>query len=327
LLVGLASLLTACGQDLPQDTFDPHGSVARQLDRLINPVFLIAALVFVLVEGLIVYVVIKFRRRSEDEAPRQVEGNIKAEIGWTIAPGVLLAIIGILTIGTIFDINTRPGGDALQVKVTGHQWWWEYEYKAESIVTANELHIPTGRKVDIELTSDDVIHSFWVPKLAGKLDAVPGRTNRMVIDAFEPGTYFGQCAEFCNISHANMRLTVVAHSPADFAQWVRDNTNGPAPIPSASDTSNAAAGAALFRSKGCSSCHAVEGFSAGAVGPDLTHLFQRSTFAGAIFDLNEQNLRKWLRNPPEEKPGSIMPNLNLSEDEIGKLIAYLETLN
>jgi cytochrome c oxidase subunit 2 len=318
-------LLTACSnQRMPQDTLDPQGPIARKLDRLINPVFVVAGVIFVLVEVLVVYVVVRFRRRSDDEAPVQVHGNSKLELAWTIAPALILFAVAVGTLGTIAAINRTPTGhEVVNVDVTGHQWWWEYRYPAENITTANELHIPVNRPVAITLRSKDVIHNFWPPKLAGKIYAIPGRENHMVVQADKPGTYYGQCAEFCGTSHANMRLRVIAHSGADYDRWVAANTLTPTPP---DGTSEAAAGAALFRQKGCASCHTVDGYAKGQVGPDLSHLQQRKVFAGAIFDLNDENLRMWLRNPPKEKPGSIMPNLNLNEDEITKLIAYLDTL-
>ncbi len=326
-LAPVALLLPACGRDevLPQNVLDPEGPVARQVHELATPVFWIAGLVFVLVQALLIYSVVRFRRRSDADAPVQVHGNAKAEIGWTIAPAAVLAVVGVLTVGTIVDLDRVPEGeDVLRVNVVGRQWWWHYEYPDHGVTTANELHIPTNTKVAITLTSDDVIHSFWPPKLAGKVDVIPGRVNHMVIEASDAGTYYGQCGEFCGISHANMRLQVIAHPPAEFDRWVRSNAR-PAALPGA-DQPEAAAGAALFRQRGCASCHTVEGYAAGEIGPDLTHFAQRTTFAGAIFENNPKNLRRWLRNPPEEKPGSIMPDLDLTEEDITNLIAYLETL-
>jgi len=344
---------------LPQDTFDPHGANARQLQNLIKPVFIVAALVFILVQGLIVFCIVKFRERSPDDAPVQVHGNAKAELGWTIAPALILAVIGIFTVVTVFDINTRAAGaEVLQVKVIGHQWWWEYQYPDLNIVTANELHIPVGKTVQLELTSADVIHSFWAPKLAGKLDVVPGHKNYLKIGADTPGDYSGQCAEYCGLSHANMRLRVMADSVDDFEAWVANqqapsvppvvpattttaspasttgDTAAPAtPVVGVDPVADAAAGSALFVGRGCSGCHTIRGLEGanGKVGPNLTHLQARTTFAGAIFELNDKNLRKWLRDPPGMKPmvpsnGQGMPNLGLSENDITQLIAYLETL-
>jgi cytochrome c oxidase subunit 2 len=323
LLVSLALLLTSCGkQHLNQDTLHPKGQVARQLNHLFEPVFWIAVVVFVLVEGAIVFFAIRFRARGDDDAPKQIHGNSKLEIAWTIAPALLLAGIAIPTVKTVFDIYQRPA-TPVTVDVTGHRWWWEYSYQGHNVHTANELYIPAGQKVELNLTSVDVMHNFWPPELAGKVYAIPGRQNHMVIEADKPGTYHGQCAEYCGTSHANMRLQVVALSQSDFDTWMRGQETA-ASTPLAG--SDAAAGLLLFQQKGCAGCHAVTGVSAGSVGPNLTHLQSRHVFAGSIFELNDQNLRKWLRNPPAEKPGSVMPNLNLSEDEITKLIAYLDTL-
>ena len=321
----LALLLSACGrEELPQNTLDPEGPVARQLDNLINPVFVVAGVFFVLVLALTLGFALKYRAKSDDDAPVQVHGNAKLELGWTIVPALILVGVSFFTLIVIADINREAkGDDVVTVDVIGHQWWWEYRYPDQGIVTANELHIPVGRPVAINLTSVDVVHSFWPPKLAGKIDAIPNRINHMTIEADEPGVYHGQCAEFCGLAHADMRLRVVAHSAADWDRWVATNKAVPE-VPEGSG--DAATGATLFRQKGCASCHTVEGYSKGELGPNLTHLMQRETFAGAIFDMTPENLRTWLRDPPGEKPGSLMPNLNLTEDEITKLIAYLETL-
>ena len=324
-VAALGLLLVACGDtELPQNALDPQGPYAQKVHDLARPVFIIAGLVFLLVQGLVIYIAVKFRRRSEDEAPVQVHGNVRMELTWTVIPAAVLAVVGVLTVGTIVDLDRVPKGeDVVKVTVIGHQWWWEYDYPDHDVVTANELHIPVGVPIAITLESVDVIHSFWPPKLAGKIDVIPNRQNHMTLEADKPGTYYGQCAEFCGLSHGDMRLRVVAHEPADFERWVESNAEE-AELP---EEAEAAAGAALFRAKGCASCHTVKGYAAGEVGPDLTHLQQRKVFAGAIFDMNEKNMRRWLRNPPEEKPGSIMPNLELTEEEITTLIAYLNTLD
>ncbi|HEX2850710.1 MAG TPA: cytochrome c oxidase subunit II [Acidimicrobiales bacterium] len=319
------------GKTFPQDALDPQGAVARTEDHLWRIVFPITIIVFLLVNALILTIVIKFRRRSDDDAPVQVHGNSKLEIGWTIVPALLLAIVGVFTVATIFKINERASAkdNALFVKVIGHQWWWEFQYPNEKITTANELVIPTGRTVQLEMTSIDVIHSFWPPKLAGKVDVVPGRQNYMQLKADKVDTYWGQCAEFCGLSHANMRLRVISKTPGDFDTWVSQQEQ-----PAAAPTTDAAkAGALLVQQRGCAGCHTINGLEGmnGTVGPNLTHLQSRSVFAGAIFDLNEQNLRRWLKNPPAEKPmmpaqGMGMPNLNLADQDITNIIAYLETL-
>jgi cytochrome c oxidase subunit 2 len=325
----MGGLLAACGnRTLPQDALNPQGPVAKQEHSLWHGVFPIAVFVFLLVEGLIVYIVIRFRAKAADDAPVQTHGNFRLELGWTILPALLLGVIGIITIKTVFDINRIPHGpDVVQVNVTGHRWWWEYSYPGLKVTTANVMNIPIGKKVVLSMTSGDVIHSFWPPKLAGKVDVVPGQTNRMIIEAVKPDTYYGQCAEYCGTSHANMRLQVVAMTQADFDTWVSQQQAGPAVVATTTtSTDPAVQGANLFMTKGCSGCHTVNGVSAGAVGPNLTHLQSRTCFAGCLFDMNDQNLRRWLRNPPAEKPGSVMPNLNLSETEITNLIAYLDSL-
>ena len=322
----LGALSGACAANAPQDTLEPVGPIAKQLDGLFNPVVAVAAVFFFLVQGLVLFAAIKFRRRSEDEAPKQVHGNVKLEITWTAIPALILAIVGVATVVTIWDINKiDKSAEVLQVTVTGHQWWWEYEYPDLDVVTANELHIPTGTRVELKLESDDVIHSFWPPKLAGKVDVIPGHENHMSIEADAPGEFEGQCTEFCGLSHSRMRLRVIAQTPEDFQAWTEDQKREQ---PAAQGgTGEIAEGAALFQSRGCGGCHTVGGYTEGEIGPNLTHLFDRETFAGSIFELNSINLRRWLRDPQNEKPGNkmVLP-VPLNEDEITKLIAYLETL-
>jgi len=323
-----ALVLGGCVRNAPQDALKPRGSVSRQLNNLFVPVFWIAVVVFCLVAGLVLFCIVRFRARSDDEAPKQIHGHTRLEITWTIIPALLLAVIAVPTVLTVFDINRIPT-NAMQVAVTGHRWWWQYDYQDTAdpskvlFSTANELHIPAGQKVVISLTSVDVIHNFWPPALAGKVYAIPGRHNRLVIEADHPGTYYGQCAEYCGLSHANMRLRVIADTPQDFQTWMQSQEQGPVQ-PSSAD---ATAGLQLFTGgTGCSGCHTITGISSGLTGPNLTHFKSRSVFAGSIFDNTDPNLRAWLRNPPAEKPGSVMPNLNLSEDQITKLVAYLDTL-
>jgi cytochrome c oxidase subunit II len=339
-LVLLALVAAGCAPNAPQDFLHPVGESAKEADHLLKLVLIVAGLVFVLVEGGIVVFVIKFRRRSENEAPVQTHGNTRAEFIWTLIPAVVLAIVAFPTIKGIFAFAKEPTGDVLQVKVVGKQWWWQYTYPGlgaqpgTDLVTANELHMPTGKPVRLKMTSDDVIHSYWVPKLSGKQDVVPGHETSLTFQTDTPGTYLGQCAEYCGLSHALMRLTVVVQKPAEFEAWLEQQRHTPdAPV----SNSLAARGKDLFlngRSGGtfpgggaCASCHTVAGTDAkGITGPNLTHISSRATFAGAIFRTNTENLTRWLKDPPKEKPGSIMPKLGLTDDEIRALIAYLETL-
>jgi cytochrome c oxidase subunit 2 len=254
----------------------------------------------------------------------QIHGNTRLELAWTLAPALVLLVIAVPTIKTIFDLDRTPK-DSIRVTVIGHQFWWEYHYDDYGIVTANELYMPTGKPVAVTLRGDksDVIHSFWVPPLAGKQDIIPGRVNHLHLQADDPGTYLGQCTEYCGLSHANMRNRAVAVPPSEFDAWVANQklaAKEPATGTPAHD------GFLLFTAKGCGGCHTIQGLSTGSVGPNLTHLQTRGTFAGSLFDNTPGNLRRWLKNPPEEKPGSKMPNLGLTDDEITKLVAYLETL-
>jgi cytochrome c oxidase subunit 2 len=331
-LIGGAFLLAACASDAPQDSLDPKGPISRTIDNLFEPVFWIATGVFVLVEGLLVFALIRFRQRGgEARAVKQIHGNTRLEIIWTILPAVLLAGIAVPTIATIVDLSRRPSGDVLDVTVVGKQWWWQIEYPTfdPGVVTANEVHIPVNRPVYLTLESEDVIHSFWVPSLAGKQDLVPGSETHLTIQADEPGVYLGQCAEYCGLSHANMRIRVVAQTQPQFDSWVAEQQQV-APEPG-SDL--AAQGRDLFLNEqflggqGCFSCHAVQGTDAAAqVGPNLSHFASRQTFAGALLENNDENLRRWLENPPEIKPGSLMPDYNLTPEEIDALVAYLRSL-
>jgi len=316
--------LAACAKHAPQSTLKPKGDVARRIDHLINPVFIVAGLVFILVEGLIVVALIKFRARPDSPEPEQIHGNTRLEVGWTLAPALILLLVAIPTIKTIFDLAKKPA-NAINVTVTGHQFWWEYRYDDLGITTANELRLPAGRPVELTLKSVDVIHSFWIPALGGKTDVVPGRMNHMHYEADAPGEYPGQCTEFCGASHANMRAKAIAMTTADFDAWVAGQ-KATAVTPAAGST--AADGLTAFGAHGCGSCHTVDGVSAGMIGPNLTHFATRTSFAGSIFDNTDENLRKWLADPLGVKPGNdmIIPGGPLKPDEITKLIVYLDSL-
>jgi cytochrome c oxidase subunit II len=341
----LVFTMAACAANAPQDTLKPDGPVARQEDHLFKPVFWIAAAVFVLVEFMVVYFAWRFRQRSDADAPKQIHGNKRLEILWTILPAALLAGIAIPTVLTIFDVAQRPvGSNVLNVKVTGHQWWWEYEYtdfKTEGgnpVRTANELVIPSGRWVYLSMTSVDVIHSYWVPKLAGKQDVIPGRITHLKLKADHPGVYRGQCAEFCAVSHANMRLRAIALSDTDFDAWVR-NQQRPAVPPTDQEVFSI-----LTNGLMCAKCHTIDGIRSpdgeelvqGTFAPNLTHLASRTTFAGSTFPLTAENLFRWIDNPTAMKPltGSIkenrneatMPDYNLTKEQIDAIVAYLMSL-
>ncbi|MCA1840247.1 MAG: cytochrome c oxidase subunit II [Actinomycetota bacterium] len=321
--VGLMFLLIGCSRDAPQNFLHPVGAIAKREDSLWRLTFGIAAVVFVLVEGALLFVIVRYRQKSSRDAPKQVHGNHKAEIAWTLIPVLLLSGIAVPTIKGIYDISAKPKDNPLEVTVIGHQWWWEYRYPTLGVTTANELHIPVGRPVYLTLESVDVIHSYWVPKLAGKQDVVPGRINHMTISSPVKGQFVGECVEYCGASHANMRNRVFADEASDFDTWVSDQTKDRV----APETSLAQQGEQVFVNGPCVGCHTVKGTTAaGIVGPNLTHFASRGTFAGSIFDINADAVSKWLANPPARKPGSKMPNYHLSQDDIDALTAYLLSL-
>jgi cytochrome c oxidase subunit 2 len=372
LALGLLLVVVAagCASDAPLDTLDPKGPEAQSIDNLLLPVMLIAGVVFLFVELGIVYLVVRFRRRKSDddsELPSQTHGNLVLELGWTILPAVILAFVAVGTLTTLFEIDDAPE-DALEIEVVGQQWWWGFQYDVDGdgaydFRTANEMVIPAGEPVNLDITSMDVIHSFWIPALNGKKDAVPGRHHPLTLEADEPGTYWGQCTEFCGLSHANMRIRVIALPQDEYDAWLENQMR-----PAEAATGDAVDGEELFSST-CTSCHQIRGLNDDYTGaatvsgtaPELTHLMTRSTFAGSIFRLyaqaddadlhdfythlaeegtfNRVQLEAWLRDPPAEKPmyadtatlnGALprgMPDLELSEVQIDQLVAYLQTLD
>ena len=298
----------------------PESTTAREINSLAIRLLVICALVFVVVEGLLIVSIIRFRKRREEDV-RQIHGNTSIEVVWTLIPAVLIAIIFTFTVRTMNTLDL-PGGD-VPVQVTGHQWWWEVRYPQAGVTAANEVHVPAGRSVDVSLASADVIHSFWVPQLGGKTDAVPGHTNHVTFLAATPGLYQGQCAEFCGLQHAHMRFDLVVESPAEFSAWLAHQAE-PAAKPS---TAAAQRGEQVFLAGPCAGCHAVRGTSAqGAFGPDLTHLAGRRMIAAGTIENTPENLDRWLRDPQAIKPGALMPTLPIGDADRTALVAYLEGL-
>ncbi len=329
-LLGLVpAAFGACAQRMPQNTFDPAGEGARDIANLMTPVLLIAGVIFVVVQTILIVSVVRFRDPGEDDgtAPRQVHGNTPLEVIWTIAPFLILVGIAVPTVRLIWKQHEVPQGEGvLEVVVTAHQWWWEFEYPSEGVRTANELHIPAGKEIKLLLRSNDVVHSFWIPRLGGKQDVIPGKELVWTLKADRPEAepLYGQCVELCGASHANMRLRAVVQSEADFEAWLQGQKR-PAAVPP--EGSKAAEGKRVFETGACIGCHTIAGTNAqGRVGPDLTHFASRSTFAAGIFDRTDENLAAWLRDPPGVKPGAKMPNLGLSDQEVQNLVAYLQSL-
>jgi cytochrome c oxidase subunit 2 len=327
LIVLLVLLGTACAAHAPQDYLKPEGSEAIKANNLFRPVFWIAAAIFFLVEGAIVFAVVKFRDRPGREEPKQIHGNSRLEFTWTLIPALILAGVAIPTVLTIFSVAAKPGPNQTRIHVTAHQWWWQYDYEGvrPAVVTANEMVVPVNKAVYLKLDSADVIHSFWVPKLAGKQDVVPGRTNTLEFTPYHTGEYYGQCTEYCSLSHANMRLRVIVKSQSDYDAWVRAQ-QAPPEKPSASD---AVQGQQIFMSNVCITCHTIAGTDAnGKLGPDLTHFASRGTFAGSMFDNTPANVDLWINKTRDVKPGVIMPKFEgvLTPDQIRLIVAYLESL-
>jgi cytochrome c oxidase subunit 2 len=339
--VGLvAAVVAGCQGSFPQTTFSPTSEFGESLQDLYLTIVAWAVLVFVVVEGLLIYVVVRFRARPGQPDPKPIHGHTALEMAWTLAPALIIVFIAVPTIRTIWRNASFNPDNSLRVEVVGHQWWWEFRYPEYGVVTANELHLPQGRPVVLEMTSADVIHSFWVPRLGGKRDVILGRVTRLAFAPDSVGVYLGQCAEFCGDSHANMRMQVAVEEAASFEQWVEQQRSVPAPADSLSELEQR--GLEAFRrvrtpaTHSCIACHTVAGVSAGVLGPNLTHLANRSTIAGGVLANTDDNLARWLRDPAEVKPGMGdqradrqiigMPDVELSEDEIAALLAYLSSL-
>lgn len=287
-------------------------------------VIAIVAVIGLLVGGLILFTVIRFRHRPGDDLrePPQVYGSNQLELAWTLVPVLIIVILGLVTARNIWDLQApaqREG--ALRIAVTGHQWWWEFEYPAEGFVTANELHVPVGTRVALDLGSADVIHSFWIPELAGKMDLVPGRHNEMWFEAARPGVFVGQCAEYCGTQHAHMLLRVIVETPEDFAAWVAHQQREALVLAAHVE------GRQIFESTACVNCHTIRGTGAeGRFGPDLTHLMSRATIASGAATNDLDHLVDWITSPDHIKPGALMPAMKLDEQRIHLVAEYLHSL-
>ncbi len=356
-------LLSGCQLALPQSTLNPAGDVAKSQQDLFILIFVISVIIFIGVQGFLIIAVLKYRARRgrENDIPPQTHGNTPLEIGWTIAPAILVIAITIPTvagIGATYDPPDSYADDpAMTIEVVGHQWWWEYRYLDENgdldFITANELHIPIDTVINLKLSSKDVIHSFSIPRLAGSRDAVPGHVNRMWFNATETGVYAGQCKEFCGDSHALMRTVAFAREQADYEAWAANERQ-----PAVNMTPAMEPGWTVFKENACRGCHTIEGatedeypIAIGVTGPKLSHFGSRVTIAantlhkgpadmtmGAFFenvptdpdfmqrDPESENLRRWLNNAQDVKPGTEMPDLDLTEQQLDDLVFFLESL-
>jgi cytochrome c oxidase subunit 2 len=334
-----AFALLADGVSLTQNLsiFDPASPSADSIRSLFILVLAVTGAIFLLVEGVLLYSIFRFRHNAPDATePPQVYGSMPIEIAWTAAPALIVFLLALILTRTEFEVRVNPdtpppGSKPLYVTVIGHQWWWEYVYQKFDgqelgFITANELHVPASeagvpRPVYLALKSADVCHSYWVPRLAGKTDLIPGRTNQMWFQSNHIGLYLGQCAEYCGTQHAHMLLRVNVDSPADFQDWL-DNQKKPAVDDAAAQTSRNA-----FLAQSCINCHRVRGTSArGTYAPDLTHLMSRQTLASGMVPNTRDELIKWVTDPQKTKVGCLMPAFGLTEQQVKLLVDYLMTL-
>lgn len=341
-------MLAACGYDNRQSGVDPMSDTTRMSDDLYNFILWIDVAMAVGVTIVLFYALWKFRYRGETERPKQVHGHLVAEVSWTIAPVFILVAIMVPTVQTIFAQQSAPPADALHIKVIGKQWWWEYEYADSGVVVGNELHVPAGKPVYLDMVSTDVIHSWWAPKLTGKRDVNSWQRTFLQFTADKPGTYWGQCVEYCGDSHSLMRIKVIVDAPEDFDKWLahqkKDVVVQPEPEVKA----------ALAQ---CFTCHSMRGVLAEGApvvrtqrsGPDLTHLASRTTLFSDLKDFSVEHIKSWLRDPRSMKAGVRMPGaqpidaaaypsvaddpvrgidskLNLSDELIEKVASYLASL-
>ena len=338
-------LLSACGENSPSilNTFGPN---AAKIAFLFWIILAVATIVFVIVEGVLLYSIFRYRERPNSPAPKQIHGNNTIEIAWTIAPSIFLFFVLGVTIFTMFGLSDLGGGNKIEVKVVAHQWWWEFDYPNYNIVTADSLHIPAGAVIQADLASNNVIHSFWIPALSGKMDVIPGHNNQLLFKADMNATgkiFGGECAEFCGAQHAHMHFDVYVDSQDGFNSWVSAQQKAATPLntgtaackPPIPQSDLVACGAKFFAQGACVGCHGIVGVnlngyndpkSLGLIGPNLTHFGSRDLIAGGILVNNPQNLALWLHNPQNVKPGNDMPDLGLSQDQINALVAYLESL-
>jgi cytochrome c oxidase subunit II len=349
-IIGLLLATSPSTQNL--SIFDPVSPPAESIRNLSVLVLAITGFIFIAVEGILIYSIVRFRHRAAigvapdagatglapgaDAEPPQVYGSKPIEIAWTAAPALVVFVLVLVSARTLWEVNVPPpppreGDNTLFVTVIGRQWWWEYTYdhyngRKLGFTTANELHVPASeegaaRPVYLILKSADVAHSFWVPRLAGKTDCIPGRTNSMWFQTDRPGLYLGQCAEYCGTQHANMLIRVVVDSPSGFESWLANERQ-----PAVEDP-GATAGRSAFLGQSCVNCHQVRGTPAqGEYGPDLTHLMSRKTLASGMVENKPAKLGDWIADPQKIKPGCLMPAFGLSDRERNDIVRYLGTL-
>lgn len=319
------ALLAAAGCEGPQNALDTGGPYAARIAELWWVMLFLGTVVFLATMGLLFYGLIAARRRSERDAGELPPAHARRLVVWggVVVPIFIVAFLLVYSVVVGRALREAPTTDALVIDVIGHQFWWEVHYPHLDVITANEIHIPAGEPVLVRVTTADVIHSFWVPNLHGKIDMIPGRTNSLWIHADEPGTFRGQCAEFCGTQHALMAFHVIAQAPEEFEEWVAGQRE-PAPPPADPVLQR---GLEVFHGSACVYCHTVRGTNASSpLGPDLTHFGSRRTIGSGILPNTPGNLAGWLIDPQAIKPGNKMPPTNLSGGDLQALLAYLYSL-
>lgn len=338
LVMGSAGLNPVFAQSgpAPQNWMHPGGIIARWQLNVFHVSLAIVLTVAAVVSVLLIYTLWKFRDRSyrpglerkADPAglPPQIDGNHTLEIIWTVIPVILLVVLAVPTVRTNYLLASPPPSDPIPVRVIAYQWWWAFEYPEHGVVTANELRIPVGKPVQLTFESNDVIHKFWVPQLAGKMDVIPGRINQSWLQADREGVFYGQCAELCGPSHAHMRLRVIAQPEHEFEAWIASYGREPQPR-SEAEAAAFHRGMEIFAARGCSACHTIEGtVFQGKVGPNLTGFGSRMTVGAGIMSNTRENLARWVTNPGALKPGVMMPAHDLSREEQDALVTFLHSL-
>jgi len=316
-VVGAALVLAGCESP---SILRSEGSAGNEIVTLAMWIFGILAIVLFTVWGLLVFVIVRGRRRPESEAS-QTKGNLKIEIIWTAIPAVIVTVLFLLTVYTTRQIEMPDPG--AQFTAVGRQWWWDFQFKELGFKAPNEVYVVKGRTTSIDVESADVIHSFWVPQMGGKVDMIPGHVNHIHFVPLKDGTYLGECSEFCGVQHGRMRFLFVVVPADEYSAWVKRQQQ-PAAQPSGAD---ARAGEQVIASVGCGSCHAIRGTSLkGTFGPDLTHFGSRGGIAAYTLRNTPENLLRWLQDPQAVKPECNMPNLPLPLQQQKELVAYLEEL-
>jgi cytochrome c oxidase subunit 2 len=328
---GLAAINTSYFGGSQTNIFAPAGTPAHFIFSLSMLVFGITGTIFLIVAGMLLYVLVHYRSRTSDGAneqePPQIYGSNQIEISWTVIPILIVVMLFLATARVIYTTEHAPKpANALDVTVIAHQFWWEYRYPKLGIVTANELHVPVSDPQHplptyLTMSSADTDHSFWVPRLAGKMDLIPNKINTMWIDPQVGGVYLGQCAQYCGVQHAKMLIRVYADTPAAFDAWIAHERE-----PAVQDP-GVAEGREIFEHNACISCHTIRGtVGTGRFGPDLTHVGSRDTIASGSVPNTPANLRSFVDNPAHFKPGALMPPMHLDSHDLDAVTAYLTTL-